>query len=312
MKLYQKIALGLMSASILYNSSCGISERAKENEAGFRREESAIVRMIENESPFSQTAVEAPLIKEGKKEWYGNEEHYPFIKTPTGDVIYSKDDAWVGKNLYLSKGGNEKDIQKIAEGVSIKSNHIYSANFRDRENPDIYWVNDTLLFKNRKLSCLRNEGGKFVEQTPIALKDYFGKTPEYLELGDINGDGRLDLLYESTIKIGNRTEKVIKALIGKDGGFDEKIIYYLGESKISGLIARDVDNDGDSDLIFRLKGNDNHLFGLENRTKKNSSPLVFSDGFKRKIDSSDDTFAVMIMLMNMNIMLMTTNMLMNY
>ncbi len=318
MKLYQKLAAGVLSLAMMYQTGCGLSERAKEDEAKFRREESAIVKMIENESPFSQTPVEAPYKKEESKKWYENEEHYPFIINQKGDVIYTKAEGPFSPNsLYLASKGEEKNSREIAKDVSILKNYLYSTNFRDKENPDIYWFTDSPFLKNVKLMYLKNEEGTFVQKGPLlSAGDYFsrGGDADYLDLGDINGDGRLDLVYNDFIKVGNRKMNVISALIGKeDGGFDKKILYYLGEKKLEGLIARDVDNDGDSDLIFKLEGDDNHLFGLENQTKKNNSPLVFQDGFREKIESGNNTvnIAAITVLFNtiriMNTVYMTTH-----
>ncbi len=283
MKLYKKICAGLLTAAAIY-SAVGCGGKLAEAEDRFRQEESAIVQTIEKTSPFSQTPVKAELKKEErKKDWYHD---YTFAPTNSDDIVYVR-----GGDLFLAEDKSAELSKKIASNIGINQKYLFTFDSKGKGESDIYWIDNKY-----NLIKLKNDNGKFSDKEYLlSLKDHFKNLPEHIELGDINSDGELDIIYGGKINIIGREKNAIKALIGENGNLKEaKPVYYLGNNTLQGLIARDVDGDGDSDLIFKLKGNDKELFGLENNTKKGSNPAIFENGFREKVKNNpNDDFLIL-------------------
>jgi hypothetical protein len=280
MKLYQKIAAGVLAATSLAGLwSCDALEDAK---ARYKENESAIIKTIEETSPFIQTPVKSLLPeKERKREWY---QDFTFVPVNSNDIVYEK----MG-NLYLAKNKDKKQSQQIAKDIHLNQKYLFAFGTKNQENQDIYWIDSKGFYEKYDLRKLKNNNGKFEDEgILLSLKDYFKSLPRYLELGDINSDGQPDIIYGDNIKIGRYDRNAIKAFIG-DGKTLKDIgtVYYLGSGGLGGLIARDVDGDGDSDLIFKLQGNDKELFGLENKTKESINPAIFQDGFRDKVSNDN-------------------------
>ena len=267
-------------AGLIFSSGCDRIEDYREN---FQRNKDLVVEEIKKTSPFSQTPISAPL-KDSRKErqWYQDS---AFVPINSNDIAYVKNN-----NLYVAKEGNRKQSEMVAKKINIKEKYIFSLDVNNKGASDLYWID-----RSYNLKKLRNDNGNFVnEGTIFSLKDKFRYLPKNLELGNINSDGFVDIVYEDEIKILNKRRNVIKVMEGSEYGLkNEKSIYYLDTKILDGLIARDVDNDGDSDLIFKLSQDDKNLFGLENNTKKGKNPTIFRDGFRDKVND-DSSFMLFL------------------
>jgi hypothetical protein len=275
MKLYKRLIAGLITAAAL---NCGLGCESSAEET-FKQKEESVRKTIAETSPFIQTPITAPLPDKRKEsKWYDN---FVYIPINSNDIAYVKE-----SDLYISKNKDEKQSQKIADNIRLYERHIFAFG-KDKDNLDVYWIDND---DKHNLKKLENNKGTFGNQEKLCpLKDYFRVIPEHIELGDVNADGQVDIIYGGTVDVTwwAKTNS-INILIGNGNKFEDKgAVYYLGNDNLEGLIARDVDGDGDSDVIYKLTRNDKELYGLENKTKKGDNPAVFQDGFRDKVENND-------------------------
>ena len=71
----------------------------------------------------------------------------------------------------------------------------------------------------------------------------FGFRPSTLALGDLNNDGRLDVVAASAVSGG------LRVLLGQAGGFGPAIAYAAGRTGLHGVALGDLNNDGQLDVV---------------------------------------------------------------
>ncbi len=273
-----KVAFVSATIAILGGYVYLFKESAAE-EALFRQQEPVVVKTIGTDSPFAQTPLRLPLSRETGNEWYHD---FVFVQMGSDNIAYFK-----GGDLYLAKNKDEKQSAKIAAGIGLLQEYLFAFDAERKGNPDIYWID-----RNYNLRTLKNSNGKFEDQGVVFnFKNYFKVFPEHIGLGDINLDGKLDMVYGGKIDVGKWQRNVIKALTGTARGFDDfGAVYYLGDSHLKGIVVKDVDGDGDSDLLFMLSENDQEVSGLENIMRTGSNPFVFQTAFKENVSDISPFF----------------------
>ena len=157
----------------------------------------------------------------------------------------------------------------------LNENYLFAAGNKD--NPDIYWVDDEM-----NLRKLKNKNGEFAVSTDIVhLKNYFKRIPKHFGLGDLNLDGHQEFIYSSQINFGYKKKNAIKAMTSNGNSMHEwGPVYYLGNEELKGLIVKDMDEDGDIDLMFKLEGKDT-VFGLENKVETQKDAALFMENMKK-------------------------------
>lgn len=122
--------------------------------------------------------------------------------------------------------------------------------------------------------------GGFGAQTNIATGS--GKEPRALALGDLNGDGKLDIV------IGNQGDGTVGVLLNNgSGSFPSTPTYYSAGSGTTGVVVGDFNHDGVLDIatanyysssISVLLGNGNGTFGSAANTSTGSGPRGIAVG----------------------------------
>jgi hypothetical protein len=266
------VTLGLGALGIGVNEFAKHSERKR---AAIAVAEKDLRSKLEEESPFSQTPVEVKRPKRGIRPWY---QEIAFVPLKDHDIVYEKKG-----NLFLAKDGIEKDSTKIARDIRLKKKHLFAYDMTGSGNPDVYFIN-----KESQLRKLSNKGSGEFEDAGVVhdLSPYFSKIPKHSEIGDVDCDGIVDLIFQDTIELGPGKGKAIFVLYGNKPE-DKIALFYLGKG-VKGLIARDVDGDGDTDIIFKRKEERRKLYGLENETKQNAA--VFAGELERRVGRTREFF----------------------
>jgi hypothetical protein len=126
-------------------------------------------------------------------------------------------------------------------------------------------ASDVRVFKNRG-----DGSGLFV--TPNFSVTGTGSTPSPNENGDMNGDGRTDVITCNTA--GNS----VSVLLGNgDGSFQPASTYPMG-SDPRGIAVLDVDGDGDLDVVTANNGGNDVSLALNNGAGVLGAPSTFEGG----------------------------------
>jgi hypothetical protein len=134
------------------------------------------------------------------------------------------------------------------------------------------------------ISIFYNQGkGDFEEETVLTFPPVYGSS--YIDLVDMNKDGKLDILYtngdNADYSMVSKNYHGVRIFTNEDKNqFKETYFYPIyGASKV---IACDFDHDGDIDLATiaffqdESKPNDNFIF-FENKGNNNFSPSTFAN-----------------------------------
>ncbi len=274
MKLYKRILLGLLGTAVLGGAVYGgriayrdVRRMLETAEETAQRNEATFIRAVSKFSPFNQPPIETLQKRDAQKEWHDD---LAFAEINGNDIVYEEDGS-----LYLAKNKNKEQSQKIAAGIELNNNYLFAAG--RKPNRDIYWVDGEW-----NLRKLRNNDGEFAVSTDIVhLKNYLKKIPEHFGLGDLNLDGHQEFIYGGQVNFGYKKKNVIKAMTSNGNSMHEwGPLYFLGDEKLDGLIAKDIDEDGDIDLMFKLEGRDT-IFGLENKVKKQKNSELFMENMQK-------------------------------
>jgi hypothetical protein len=287
MDFLKKALIGLASVGILYygvQELKQVSANYKEADRKFKIVENSYIEELKKNSSFNQTpiTIEIPKINRNdrqKREWC---DRFVSVSINPSDILYSK-----GRRLFLSKDKDKNSVEIVSDNVPLYKNYLFAINLEGKENSDIYFIDRT-----RKLKKLEYQNGKYVDAgISIELQKYFIGIPRNLELGDVNADKKVDIIYEGNTIIGNRRGNSINVLLAnKDYGFtDIDAVYYLGNERLRNLSAKDFDGDGDCDISFMVQGNDKEFFGLENKTKQSINPLNFENNFRKRVRTNNSS-----------------------
>jgi Bacterial Ig-like domain (group 3)/FG-GAP-like repeat len=102
---------------------------------------------------------------------------------------------------------------------------------------------------NGTVSVLLNNGdGTF--QPAVSYADAVGYSPISVAVGDVNGDGKPDIVVASLCTSGNCTSDVIGVLLGNgDGTFQPAVSYGSGGLSPYAVAVADVNGDGKADIL---------------------------------------------------------------
>ena len=274
MKLYKKIVLGLIGTAVLGGTIYGgriayknVRRMLETAEEEAQRNETTFIQAVSNFSPFNKPPIEEMQEQGIQKEWYNS---FAFAEINKNDIVYEENGS-----LYLAKNKDKEQAVAIANDIVLNENYLFAVGNKD--NPDIYWVDDEW-----NLRKLKNKNGEFAVSTDIVhLKNYFKRIPKHFGLGDLNLDGHQEFIYNSQINFGYKKKNAIKAMTSNGNSMHEwGPVYYLGNEELKGLIVKDMDEDGDIDLMFKLEGKDT-VFGLENKVKKQKNADLFMENMKK-------------------------------
>ncbi len=143
--------------------------------------------------------------------------------------------------------GNFGTAQNFAVGANPLA--IATGDFNGDGKPDLAVVNNTDNTVTVLINTTPANSGtfSFTIMSPITVST----NPQEIRAGDVNGDGKIDLV------IGSNTNAALNVLIGNgDGTFQANQTFVIGNSPTSVAIG-EFNNDGAPDLVFSNgKGND--------------------------------------------------------
>jgi hypothetical protein len=143
-------------------------------------------------------------------------------------------------------------------GTTDRPTDATTALMNDDPHPDLVI---TLESGGSRVAVLLNNGdGTFADPVTYAT----GTAPQRVAAGDVNGDGMADIITSNGS--GNPANGVSVLLGNGDGTLEANVDYPTGASP-RGLLLRDLDGDGDLDLLVAHVGNE-----------ANHHALLFNDG----------------------------------
>ena len=135
---------------------------------------------------------------------------------------------------FLSNGASESVVVGDLDGDGDMDVAVSNAGGGDLND------NSVVVFLNE---------GDSTFATPSAFP--VGRTPRSLAIGDLDGDGNLDLVT------GSRRDGTLSVLLNNgNGGFAPHIVYTLGEAfsgQLAEVVLADIDGDEDLDVIIGVR-----------------------------------------------------------
>lgn len=143
----------------------------------------------------------------------------------------------------LMNNGDGSFTDPVNYPVENTSHHLTIADLDDDGDADLAVANTGFFGSGTTVSVLLNEGdGTFDDYVVYTV----GNAPEDVAVGDLNGDGNLDLAVTNQI-----SESIFILLGDGDGTFGSAAHTGVGDTPI-GLALGDFDGDGDLDIAAAL------------------------------------------------------------
>jgi hypothetical protein len=146
---------------------------------------------------------------------------------------------------------NSSDLSnKVDFGTSLRPESVVVGDIDGDGKPDLAIVNDS----SNTVSILRNTGNSGIVSFAIKLDFVTGFSPTSLAIGDIDGDGKLDLAITNN---GSNTISILRntSTVGSIS-FATKVDYATGINPRSAVIG-DFDGDGKPDLAIANESSSN-------------------------------------------------------
>jgi len=171
--------------------------------------------------------------------------------------------------------GGAKQLTGFTEPLTVGAAGAVSVALGDVDGDGRLDLVSASFFSDTLTVFLQEEGGEFAE--PISMGDSsVTDGPNSVALGDVNGDGRLDLV--SANRLG---ETLTVFLQGEDGGFADP--FALGDSSATlapvSVALGDVDGDGRLDIVSANYDSDNLTVFLQEERGGFAAPLCLGDSF---------------------------------
>ncbi len=161
----------------------------------------------------------------------------------------SNTNGTVGVLLGKGDGTFQPAVAYGSGGVGAQS--VAVADVNGDGKPDLLVTNQCVNSSNCAYSTvgvlLGNGDGTF--QPAVAYGSGGADAPS-VAVGDVNGDGKPDLLVANACAISNCTNGTVDVLLGNgDGTFQAAVTYGSGGSQASSVAMADVNHDGKPDLL---------------------------------------------------------------
>jgi FG-GAP-like repeat len=158
----------------------------------------------------------------------------------TPDVAYARHDFFENKIAVQLNAGDGTMKKAVSITATAESNDIAAGDIDRDGDQDIVVVSEGSSLTNTIIDLYVNDGtGHFTHATATG-----GHGAQRVALADLNGDGKADLA------ITNYTsQKTVSVLLGNGNGtFEPETLYTVGPNT-TGIVAADLDRDGDLDLV---------------------------------------------------------------
>lgn len=199
-----------------------------------------------------------------------------------------KGDGTCGNSeLSVFLGNKNGTFQAAASYISggIAASSVAIGDVNGDGHPDLVIANECLTGSNCNSGVvsvlLGNGDGTFQP----AVSYNAGYVPVAVAMGDVNGDGHLDLIVANQYQCSNCNNGGVSVLLGNgDGTFQSPVMYSSGGVAATGLAVADLNGDGHLDVIVTNQyqchncgtGQVSALLGKGDGTLKN--PVSYSSG----------------------------------
>jgi hypothetical protein len=169
----------------------------------------------------------------------------------------------------LLGNGDGTFASPVTYAAGLSANSIAVGDFRGTGVLDVVVSND-VNSTSSTVTVLRGNGdGTFQPGVTFAASPFPGFVPGFVTVGDLRGNGILDLVVAQTVH-GGSTDHLVSVLLGNgDGTFRDPVSYRVGLTPVAALVD-DFDRDGHADLavlnelastVSVLPGNGDGTFG---------------------------------------------------
>jgi|GEM_PF-5693520 hypothetical protein len=251
-------------------------QRYAEEQVALANAEQDLVARLDDQGVFEQQPITANLsVEDPEKHWYSDSR---WVRLDSENILAIR----YGDLVMAPQDANAADVRTLIDDNLID---IYAVKLNGGTQ---IFVRDWDL----RFSRFVNENGEYhldaVCQRPLNKRN----DPGHVTMGDVNADGYVDIFVDQRAfpeyhePYYNSTRVIF---VTKGPNFDSfEPVVCLGKSIITGLVALDADQDGDSDLACTVSGEES-IRGYENHTIDTTTAPNFDGVFSYRIKEDRDS-----------------------